>query len=798
MLRNLLKISLRNLLRHRANSLIAISGLSIGMACCILVGFYVWHELSYDRFHTKAHRIYRLVYPTEPKQLAPLAPLLETELPEVEKAVRVGCFWGAPWLGSGDIEIQRQAVSVDSDFFALFDFPFIRGTPQTALDQPNTIVISTEVAQLFFGDGNPVGETLVWGDGWDFEITGVFELPRNTHFPFHVLINASVGERDFGLDLESWNQWRGGTFFTYLLLPDDYDTAGFGTKVNALIAKHGDPGVLSGWLKREGQVPYLQPLTDIHLGSDFYTELEPGGDPRQVAMLAMVALMVLAIACINYANLATARARTRAREVGVRRAVGGTRRQLTVQFLGESTSQSLLALAPAWVLAETALPSYNSYAGTELSLDWGAAWITFPLLGGVALITGALAGLYPALLVSAFRPVHALAGKPHTGGRGAGFWRILVVFQFAMSILLIGVTAAVRQQVEFMHTRDLGFNKEQVIALTVTSIEGQRRQALMEQIARVPGVEAVARFRNMPSDRLWRWTHYPLLLFGQARGTGVDGTILGVDSGFLEVMQLEMLAGGGFVAEALGDNVILNETSARVLGFERPREALGQRIHLKSHMAAQGATVRGVVADFHFESMHHAIGPIALYNELRPQALYYIGVRTEPGDMSAALAGIEETWRRFAPDRRFVYHFLDEQYDQLYRKEERLGRMLGVFSLLVMVVGCGGIFALGASAAQRRTKEIGVRKVLGATVAQIALLLSREFTWLVVAANIVAFPVVYWATRSWLSEFAYRVCLGPGVFALGGTMALLVAWFTVGGQVLRAARQNPVDALRCE
>jgi len=595
--------------------------------------------------------------------------------------------------------------------------------------------------------------------------------------------------------LELWSP-RGGEWFTYLLLPDGYDTAGFGARVNALMAKHGGPELPGSWLKREGQVPYLQPLIDIHLGSDFYIELEPGGDPRQVAMLAVVALMVLAIACINYANLVTARARTRAREVGVRRAVGGTRRQLAAQFLGESMSQSLLALAPAWLLAELALPSFNSYAGTELSLDWSAAWITLPLLGGVALMTGALAGLYPALLVSAYRPVHALTGKPGTGGRGAGFWRTLVVFQFAVSILLIGVTAVVRQQVEFMHSRDLGLNKEQVIVLTVTRIERQRRQALVEQISRVPGVKAVSQFRNMPSDRLWRWTHYPLVLFGQARDTGVDGTILGVDSGFLDVMQLDMLAGGGFVAEALGDNAILNETAARRLGFERPREALGQRIHLKSHMAAQGATVRGVVADFHFESMHHAIGPIALYNELRPTG--HIGVRTGPGDMGAVLAGIEETWRRFAPEHRFVYHFLDEQYDQLYRNEERMGRMLGVFCLLVIVVGCGGIFSLAASAAQQRTKEIGVRKVLGATATQIALLLSREFTWLVAAANIVAFPVVYWATRSWLSEFAYRVSLGPGVFALGGTLALLVAWFTVGGQVLRAGRQNPVDALRCE
>jgi putative ABC transport system permease protein len=797
LLRNLLKISLRNLRRHRVNSLIAISGMSIGMAVCILVGFYVWHELSYDRFHTKADRIYRLVYPTEPRQLAPLAPLLEAELPEVEKAVRVGYYWGEQWLKSGDIEFQTQVYTVDEGFFDLFDFPFVRGTGQAALVRPNSMVISTQMAQRFFGDRDPVGETLVWmSDDLHFEVTGVFELPRNTHFPFHFIINAFAAGSDLVIKQKLWSQ-RGGEWYTYLLLSDGYDTAGFGDKVNALIEEHAPPSALRNWLKGEGQVPYLQPLASIHLDSDFYVELEAGGDRRQVAMLAMVALMVLAIACINYANLVTARARTRAREVGVRRAVGGTRRQLTGQFLGESMVQSLLALAPAWLLARIALPSFNAYAGTDLSFDGSAVWITLPLLGGAALMTGALAGLYPALLVSAFRPAQALTGKPGTAGRGAGFWRVLVVFQFAVSILFIGVTAVVRQQLEYMHSIDLGLNKEQVITLTVSRIEGERRQALMEQIARVPGVAAVARFRNMPSERLWRWTAWDIRLFGQKRGTGVGGTILGVDGGYLEVMQLKLLAGGGFVEEALKDNIILNETAARRLGFENPRDALGQRIHLKGHMMGpQGATVRGVVVDFHFESLHHAIGPVALYNEQRPQG--YIGVRTEAGDMRATLARIEETWRQFEPEQRFVYHFLDEQYGELYHKEERLGRMLGVFSLLVIVVGCGGIFALAASAAQQRTKEIGVRKVLGATAAQIALLLSREFTWLVVAANVVAFPVVYWATRSWLSEFPYPVSVGPGVLVLGGIMALLVAWFTVGGHVLKAARQNPVDALRYE
>ncbi len=797
MLRNLLKISLRNLLRQPVNSLIAISGMSIGMAVCILVGFYVWHELSYDRFHVKADHIYRLVYPTEPRQLAPLAPLLEAELPEVEKAVRVGYYWGAQWLSAGDIEIQTQVYTVDEDFFDLFDFPFVRGTPQAALNRPNSMVISNEMAQRFFGDRNPIGETLVWMyDDLDFEITGVFERPRNTHLPLHFIINAFVEGSDLVIKQELWNQ-KGGEWYTYLLLPDDYDTAGFGAKVNALIEMHAPAGALRNWLKAEDQVPYLQRLTDIHLGSDFYIELEPGGDRRQVALLAMVALMVLAIACINYANLVTARARTRAREVGVRRAVGGTRRQLTAQFLGGSMVQSLLALAPAWLLAMMALPSFNAYAGTELSLDASAVWFTLPLLGGAALMTGALAGLYPALLVSAFRPVQALTGKPGTAGRGAGFWRVLVVFQFAVSILFIGVTAVVRQQLEYMHSIDLGLNKEQVIVLTVSRIDGQRRQALMEQIARVPGVAAVARFRNMPSERLWRWVEWDIRLFGQERGAGVGGTILGVDEGYLEVMGLKLLAGGGFVEEALKDNVILNETAARRLGFDHPRDALGQRIHLKGHMMGpQGATVRGVVADFHFESLHHAIGPVALYNEQRPTG--YIGVRTEAGDMSATLARIEKTWRQFEPEHRFVYHFLDEQYGQLYHKEERLGRMLGVFCLLVVVVGCGGIFALAASAAQQRTKEIGVRKVLGATAAQIVYLLSKEFTWLVVAANVVAFPVVYWAARSWLSEFPYPVSVGPGVFALGGIMALLVAWATVGGHVLRAARQNPVEALRYE
>ncbi len=792
MLRNYSIIAWRNLLRHKLYSVISISGLAIGMACCILIGLYVQHELSYDRFHKNAHRIYRLVFPTDPRQLAPLAPLLAAELPEVEKAVRVGWGW-SPSISYGDKEARHAVYSADEDFFALFDFPFVRGDPQTALAKPHAMVISTQMAKWYFGREDPIGQMLSL-NAIEFEVTGVFAQPQNSHFPFHFLwsLKTIAVEKAFPSDLSLWNQWRGGRYYTYLLLSEAYDSEGFAAKVLDVIEKHGGPNVLPSWLKQEGQIPYLQPLTDIHLHSHFKSELKLGGDPKQVYILAMVALLVLAIACINFANLATARAHTRAREVGIRKVVGSTRRQLAVQFLGESVMQAFFALLPAWLLAQLALPTFNAFAGVELSLDWSTISLVLPALCGIAFCTGVLAGIYPALLLSAFRPAQTLKGKLGASGRGRAFRKGLVVFQFSLSIVLIVFTTLVYSQLDFMRTKELGFDQEQVF---VFNTNPEDTVLIKEAFAQVAGVKAVAQFRNVPSHRYWNWTQYDIRLLGQTYGTGIGGNILGVDGDFVEFMGLDILAGGGFVEEALGDNIMLNETAARRLGFAQPQAALGQRIIVKS-LPQQGGTVRGVVADFHFESLHHPIGPIALYSHQR--GFSFIGVKIEGGDTAGTLARLEEAWRPIVFDYPFYYQSLDEQFAQLYRKEERLGKLLSTFLLLAVFVVCMGIFALAAFMTEQRTKEIGVRKVLGATVTQIVGLLSKEFTWLVVGANIIAWPVAYWAAQHWLADFAYRIELGLGFFVLGGGLALLMAWLTVGGQALKAARKNPVDALRSE
>lgn len=796
MLRNNLIIAWRHLLRHQLYSVISISGLAIGMACCILIGLYVQHELSYDQFHENAHRIYRLVSPVTPIQFEPLAPLLTEELPEVEKPVRIA-RGGRPWLSYGDKQFPHAVYVPDEGFFELFDFPFVYGNRQTALDKPYAMVISTDMAEVYFGEEDPIGKMLRWDTSHEYEVTGVFARPPNTHFPFHFLASLKTVTVEKAWGPRALGSWGGRWTYIYLLLSEGYEVEDFSTKVLDVIERHGG-AELRQQLEREGQIPYLQPLTDIHLHSHFKNELQPGGDLKQLYMLAGIAFFVLVIACINFANLATARANTRAREVGIRKVVGSTRRQLAVQFLGESVMQAFFALLPAWLLAELALPAFNAYAGVELSLDWSTLSLVLPTLCGVTLCTGVLAGVYPALLLSSFRPAQTLKGKLGASGRGAIFRKGLVVFQFSLSIFLIVATALVYSQLGFMRAKKLGFDREQIIAFQTRYPGMQEKAGIVKEVfAQVPGVKAVSRFRHIPSERYWDWMDSDIRLLDQPVGAGVSGSELGVDAAFVDLMGLEMLAGSGFVEEMGGDNAILNETAARLLGFDLLQEALGQRVHLPSLVDGQGI-VRGVVADFNFESLHHPVGPIALYNEQRKNNFRFIGVRMEAHDVTGTLARLEEAWRQVVPEYPFYYEFHDEKFTQLYRKEERLGSLLSTFSLLAIFVACMGIFALAAFTTEQRTKEIGVRKVLGATGTQIVLLLSKELTWLVIGANIIAWPVAYWAAQYWLADFAYRIDLRPGLFALSGGLVLLVAWLTVGGQALKAALKNPVDALRCE
>ena len=803
MLKNYIKIALRNLLKHKGYSLTNILGLAIGMACCLLVLTYVLDEVSYDKYHENTERIYRLVAEDKARMPIPLAPLLIEHMPEVADAVRIHRGWG-PAMSYGDRQFYRRVRFADAQVFDFFDVEFLRGNAQTALQEPYTIVITRETAELFFGDEDPIGKVLTWDDVFDYEVTGVVEVPRNTHFRFNLLasyetVEARGPQFDHQEVLDYWGYHSSRGKYTYLLLPPGYDAVGFGQKVLDLVERHAGRESRELFEKEVG-VPYLQPLGDIYLHSHMSDEMSRNGDSVQVYLTAAIGFFILLIACINFTNLATARSVNRSREVGVRKVMGAYRKQLVRQFLGESLLLSLLSLVLALGLAEIALPHFADFVNRQLALNI----VDQPLLAagllGMILFTGVLAGAYPAFFLSALEPAHMLKAGLGRGGRGAFLRRFLVVFQFAISIGLTVAAVVVYTQLSYMQNKKLGYNKDQIAMLEVDYPGVVEKISLMEEaLVEHPDILQTAALRQPPGRRLMEMGKLRPVDSGEE---AIDLPILNVEAGFFELFEMEMAAGRPFSRDHEADRrhaVILNRAALPLLGFATPEEALGKTFEYRfDSFVGEAAVVIGVVEDFHYEPLHNAIGPLFMTYHDEPWALHRIAFKMRAENIPATLDFVKGVWERFVPHLPFGYWFLDESFTYLYWEEERLADMLSVFTGLAIFIACLGVFALVAFAAEQRTKEIGIRKVLGASVADIILLISREYTWLVLAANLLAWPVVYWAMGLWLHNFAYHVDVGVVALGVGGVLALLVAWLTVSWQAVKAARANPVEALRYE
>lgn len=783
MLQNYWKIAVRNLLRHKGYAFINVFGLAVGIACCLLIGLYVRDELRYDRFHEQADRIYR-VSVGDDQFVTPtiVAPLFKRTFPAVEDATRlydVGAFRPTVIQRGNELFQEAGFMYADSTVFDVFTLPFVEGSPADALVRPNTLVLTASAASRFFGTANPVGQTLLVDGGNAFEVTGVIEdLPAQSHVDFAVLASFST------TNWASREIWDSANFYTYVLLREGQSGAAFARQVADYVDKVRDEVGLP-----EEYALKLQPLTDIHL----YVE----GAIRYVYVFGVLALLVLLVACVNYMNLATARSARRAREVGVRKVSGAGRGQLMAQFYGESALLTLLALLLGLGLAIGLVPTFNALSGKALSAAAFSHPFVWLSLLGIGVIVSVVAGSYPALLLSSFRPAQVLKGGAATS-RGAGRLRkLLVVFQFAASIVLIVGTMVVYQQLDYVRTTDLGFDKERVVVLPIG--DRQLRQdyptlkAALEQQA---GVQSVAAVNSYPG---YQRGGYALEAEGLQMPEGEFFGIRGMqaDEDVVATLGLTLIAGDGFPQSdsytlEQGYVYLINETTVRRLGWT-PEEAIGKRFNLLGNR--QGEVV-GVVKDFNHSSLHDTIDPLALFIE--PSNYEYLLVRTAPGDVAGALRGIEQAWRQYVTHRPFEYQFLDQAFDALYRAEVQLGQVFGVFALLAILIACLGLFGLAAFAAEQRTKEIGVRKVLGATVAGIALLLSRDFARLVGVAFVLAVPVAYFAMNAWLSDFTYRTSLGVGTFLLAGVLTLLVAVLTVSYQSARAALVDPVKALRYE
>ncbi len=802
MLRNYFLVGLRNIRRQRSYSAINVIGLAVGLACCLLIALFVRDELAYDRFHERADRIHRVVVdgttPNTPTDYfavtsRPIGPALVDTYPEVETAVRLVPF-NPTIRHEGEYFFDDDVYFTEPAFFDVFTFPLTSGDPATALREPYLAVITEATAQRYFANQSALGETLMLNDTLLVTVSGVAQdAPTASHFTFDILVSYATFD---ALSPESPEPaWLNLGMYTYVLLRPGVNLDAFAARIaDHVQLAYGEVLETIGVTVSLG----LEPLTRIYLHSDRSYQVGPTSSATTIYAFLAVALFVLLIACVNYMNLATARSLQRAREVGVRKTLGARRGLLVRQFLGESVLVTAFALLAALIITAVALPLFNSVAGKEMSF---LTIVSPPFLLTLLLATigvGLLAGSYPAMILSGFVPALVLRGDLKASGHSARLRRGLVVFQFAVSVALIVGTVAVIQQLNFVRGQDLGFDRDHLVVLNAQGVPGtqmaQRYETAKREMMLHPGVIQATASASTPGNQ-------PGLQLVQAEGFEEGESrrmhMLIADHDFPETYGIEVVAGRAFSRDFETDAqaALINETAISALGWASPEEALGRWIQFGGPDGLQRPIV-GVIRDYHHLSLHQSVEPMAVL--MMPGAFNFYTLRVEGPQLSATLDHLRETWSELFPGYPFQYEFVDEAFAQQYLAEARLSRIIGAFAALAILVACLGLFGLAAFTAQQRRREIGVRKVLGASVGQLVAMLSKDFMGLVAVAFLIGAPSAYLVMNQWLEGFAYRVTLGPGLFAAAGLIALLIALTTVSGQALRAATADPIQAIRSE
>jgi len=791
MFKNYFTIALRIVRRQKGYSFIKISGLSIGMACCILILLFVRYQLSFDKFHEQKDRIYRVLSEldlTQGKEIVcltalPLAPALKDDIEAIPKAARLS-GGGRILFRAGDKKFFERVYFADADALDIFTFPLRVGNAQSALTDPFSIVVTDEVARKYFSDENPIGKTITLQNSNDYRITGILEaIPGNSHLRFDALASFSSLANT---DRVKGNYWdRFSNDYTYILLQEGADPEEVRRQLPAFMAKH-----IPAEEDRYGL--HLQPLKDIHFSSLNY-DYSRRISKEYLYAYSAIAVFILLIACINFMNLATARSAGRAREVGIRKVVGAQRKQLIQQFFSESVLIAVLALVVAIGLVALLLPYFSQFIQEELSFDLWHDWSLVISLLGLCVVVGFVSGSYPALVLSSFRPIKVLRKTVEKNKKGLSFRTVSIVMQFAISIILITATAVVYAQLHYMRNKDLGFDAEQVLAIhTRNDYFKDRADAFKNEITRNPFVlNASASFGTPASGSGSGRTFIPE---GFPEGESLHLETLFVDYDFIETFGLTLLHGRDFSREFSTDAeqaFILNETAARKMGWNDP---IGKRLALED-TEIKGKVI-GVVKDFHYDSVDNAISPMVL--TLLPFQVEYISVKFQRERIAQVLAFLASTWKNFAPDYPFEYFFINEEFDTYYNFERRLGNLFTYCAILALLISCMGVFGLASFTAEQRTKEIGIRKVLGASVQGIIYLLSKEFIKWILMANVFAWPLAFFVMNKWLTNFAYRINIGPWVFALSGFLALFIALLTISYQCVKTAMANPIDSLRYE
>ena len=805
MLKNYFKIAFRNLLRNKLYSSINLTGLAIGLAACLMIWLWVQDEMSYDRFHTNAERIYRVERKFDFRDMhgqAPITggtygPALVSDYPEIENHVR---------LHRNELSIKdhrnifhkTQLIVSDNSIFEIFDFHLESGDPKTALTQPKSMVLTRENAIKYLGTEDAIGKflTVDWsGTLADFQITGILEeIPHNSHVQFDVLASIS------SYPPEQLNTWFNNFLYTHVLVKEGTDIEALQDKFSGFLTKYmaADLVKIIGPEIDVNDVFQLKlvSLLDIHLHPAQEFEIEPQGSMTSIYIFSAIAVLILIIACINFMNLSTARANKRAREVGIRKTVGAHKRQLRGQFLGESVLLAFIALVLAVLLIRLFLSVFNSISGKLLSLSMLFQMSNWIILIGIALAAGLLAGLYPAFYLTRFDAAKVLKGGAQSGTGKSVFRRSMAVLQFVISITLIIGTLVIFRQMDYIQKKSLGFDKENVIILPAESNQvRQNAEAFRNTLKEDTRIKSVAVSSNVPGSSMFSDTTYK-------RGDTDEIfplIFMETDYEFVDTYGFDVTHGRRFSKEFSTDidgAIMVNQAAAREIGYT-PEEAVGKKLlRFMSLTEFKELTIVGVVENFHFKSLHRIIEPCLL--ELNPENFDTISIRIMPGDVRGTIGFIQQKWGEIFPGEQFEYSFLDSRIDLLYKSEGRMRSIFLIFAILSIFVACLGLFGLATFTAEERTKEIGVRKVMGATAANIVLLLCKEFAKWVLVANVVAWPVAYFIMSKWLQNFAYQTSVGLWPFVLSAVLALLIALFTVSYQSIKAAITDPVECLRYE
>jgi putative ABC transport system permease protein len=798
MIKNYLKIAWRNLLNNKLYSFINIAGLSIGVACCVLIYLYVQTELSFDKFNRNYNNIYRVTLrlnePQKQKLAAAtspiVAPILKENFPEVKQTVRIKSMKRLLSYNNNKF-YDTQAYYADSSFFKIFTFEMMQGDPNTCLVAPNSIVLTESAAKRYFGNENAFGKTMKLSDTIDVMVKGIIEdVPKTAHLRFDYLLSQTTflewvkNDSNYVANNEHWFNLDS---YTYILLDPKTDAKNLEAKTNKFVEKQMEEyrKTVGTWFE-----VILQPLSVIHLKSKHEFEPKPltNSDIKYVYIFSGTALLILLIACCNFINLSTARSLNRSKEIGLRKVIGAERKQLIGQFLGESMVFATIACLFSFLLVLIARPFFNDYASAPLQMTW----MILPAYLSVIVLVGVLAGLYPAVLMSSFAPIKSLKGHVKHGLQDIIFRKGLVVFQFVIAVILIIGTETILEQLDFMQNKNIGMNKSQLLQLEMRGPDIKKARTLIAEFSRNPNVEMASwnnfSFKQMP--------FITLLPEGHAQNEITASTVICADEKFLDTYQIKLVEGRNFSEKMptdIQESFLVNEAAVKDFGWKTPKEAIGKKIEWGG---GKSGPVIGVVKDFNFTSLHEDVKPAIIH--IFPGWQGFITLRVKAQNMNETLKSIEGTWKSITPDSPFKYSFLEDDFAGLYKAENNMRSILGVFTFLSILVACLGLFGLASFTIRQRYKEIGIRVVLGASVASITKLLSKDFMKLILISILIALPLAWYVFNKWLQNFAYRIELSWWFFMVASLLAILTALTTVSVQAIKAALSKPVKNLRTE